>query len=415
MLSNNYLLSLVAVALVVQCSGFAVAGDIGILAADPLSPKSVILESEGKSEWEIELLTYFHLAALNAEVGAARLTTDVGLEWGDWSNLQDEIDFATQGRLGVRKGKVGAFFDWTYLRLSDENATAGPLLRSVSIKSETVILDAALTYRVLESERGFLDVMAGARYWYLGEDVGINVDGAGIREFSRNASQRIVDTAVDRISDAVADAVARARPIVEERIRQEVDARIGDITVPGDLSPSLLQGYSTTNALGDAGSRRGIGPGSFQRERGDLIGAIIAERKAQALVKAGSLKASAQKKAQKKVAQAQKRLERAIEKQLRRLPSEVSVSQDWVDPYVGLIGRYNINDRLYLVGRTDIGGFGVGSDLAWHATGAIGRQMGERSALEVGYKHLAVDHDNGGFVFDGYMSGFFAGLVIELR
>ena len=153
-----------------------------------------MLETEGKSEWEIELLTYFHLAALNADVGAARLTTDVGLEWGDWSNLQDEIDFATQGRLGVRKGKLGAFVDWTYLRLSDESAPASPLLRSVSLKSETVILDGALTYRVLEGERGFLDVMAGARYWYFGEDVGINVNASGVRDFSRSASQRIVDS-----------------------------------------------------------------------------------------------------------------------------------------------------------------------------------------------------------------------------
>ena len=127
------------------------------------------------------------------------------------------------------------------------------------------------------------------------------------------------------------------------------------------------------------------------------------------------LKASAQKKAQKKVAQAQRRLERAISERLRRLPSAAHVSQEWVDPYVGVIGRYNISDRLYLIGRADVGGFGVGSDIAWHATGAIGRKLGERSALEFGYKHLQVDHDNDGFVFDGYMSGFFAGLLIELK
>ena len=74
-----------------------------------------------------------------------------------------------------------------------------------------------------------------------------------------------------------------------------------------------------------------------------------------------------------------------------------------------------ITTGFFAGAEINVGGFGVGSDFAWHATGAVGRTLGERSALEIGYKHLQVDHDNDGFIFDGYMSGFFAGIVIDLK
>ena len=40
-----------------------------------------------------------------------------------------------------------------------------------------------------------------------------------------------------------------------------------------------------------------------------------------------------------------------------------SVPVQWVDPIVGVAGRYDFSDRWSLEGRADIGGFGVGSQV----------------------------------------------------
>ncbi|MFT5854462.1 MAG: hypothetical protein ACI8XO_001706 [Verrucomicrobiales bacterium] len=389
-----------------------------IASAPDLPKQSLLLDPIDARGWELELGLYGWGPGLSAEIGNASLTGHTEVKWGDLGDLLDEIDFASQGRVGVRKGKFGVIADWFYLRISDEKTTADPIFQTISFKTETVILDAAVTYRLLEGERGYLDAMAGVRYWYLGETVGINLDTPGIERFSRNASQRVVGEVTDSVSAAVADAVQKARPIVEDQIRNGIDDRTGRVVGPDDLNVALAGGLSTTNVGREATSGRGFAPGSFERERGDLISAIIAERKADAINNASgtisSVKKSAQKKLQKKVASAQRKLERAISKKLKSIPTKAHVSKEWADPYVGLIGKYALTEKLYVVGRGDIGGFGVSSDLTWQAVGAVGTQLSENIAMELGYKHLSVDYDRG-FVFDADLSGFFAGVSITLK
>ena len=80
-------------------------------------------------------------------------------------------------------------------------------------------------------------------------------------------------------------------------------------------------------------------------------------------------------------------------------------SETWVDPYVGVLGRTRISESISLVGKGDIGGFGVGSDLTWQLYGGVEFQISRSCYLGVGYHYLSVDYSSGGFTYDLATSG----------
>jgi hypothetical protein len=80
-------------------------------------------------------------------------------------------------------------------------------------------------------------------------------------------------------------------------------------------------------------------------------------------------------------------------------------SETWADPVVGVRGEVELGAGLHLFGLADVGGFGVSSDSTWQAMGALGYRLTDRIVARAGYRHLAVDYDDGGFVYDVDLSG----------
>lgn len=83
----------------------------------------------------------------------------------------------------------------------------------------------------------------------------------------------------------------------------------------------------------------------------------------------------------------------------------VSRTDDWWDPYIGLRGRYNLNEKFYLIAKGDIGGFGIRSDLTWQAEVAIGVQLSKSIFTELGYRALGVDYEKDGLLMDTVTHG----------
>jgi len=96
----------------------------------------------------------------------------------------------------------------------------------------------------------------------------------------------------------------------------------------------------------------------------------------------------------------QARAERISDALHHSLDHNYTLAEDWVDPYIGLRGLYNFNDKFYLTGRGDIGGFGIGADLAWSASLGVGYHLSETKRLEVAYRALGSDYEHDGFVSD---------------
>ncbi|WP_172330174.1 hypothetical protein [Mangrovicoccus sp. HB161399] len=86
---------------------------------------------------------------------------------------------------------------------------------------------------------------------------------------------------------------------------------------------------------------------------------------------------------------------------------------DWTDPIIGLAGRYELAEKWTAFGSADIGGFGAGADLEWTVTAGVNWAFSDLAALSVGWRHLYIDYDDDGTVYDVTQSGPILGLTFK--
>jgi len=98
------------------------------------------------------------------------------------------------------------------------------------------------------------------------------------------------------------------------------------------------------------------------------------------------------------------------------LPNKDGIG-DWIDPFVGIIFKADLSNKISLLLRGDIGGFGIGSasDFAWNVYTALGYDLSEKTTLWFGYRVLDIDYeDESGadlFAWDMATSGLVVGLA----
>jgi hypothetical protein len=92
------------------------------------------------------------------------------------------------------------------------------------------------------------------------------------------------------------------------------------------------------------------------------------------------------------------------------------VNEAWVEPFVGLRGRYPLSDAVSAAFRGDIGGFGAGSDFAWQSTASLAFEFelfGLPSTGFCGYRALSQDYESGDFAWDVVAHGPIIGIEIR--
>jgi hypothetical protein len=66
-----------------------------------------------------------------------------------------------------------------------------------------------------------------------------------------------------------------------------------------------------------------------------------------------------------------------------------------VDPIVGARFTAELSERIHFRLRGDIGGFGAGSDFTWNVETGLGFRLTKRAELQVNFKVLDVDYNEG--------------------
>lgn len=273
---------------------------------------------------------------------AAGVSGDVGLN-GITSDVDvgfDDLIRHVDGLFSLsaeaRKGRFGVYGDFLYLSVSDAAYNNG-LLSKVNIGLDTYLANGEVFYRVLQGPRGWIDLRAGARY----SNIYNSVELVGNDRLAALAAVDFVNAPDD----------AGVRRLLERRLGGLLDGR----------DPSLP-----------------IAPLAFG-EKAKLLALILAARQ------------------DPDPAHRVQRIAKILNKELNR---SFSLSEQWVDPYVGIGGRYNLPKAFYLTGKIDIGGFSVGSDVTVQASAAIGCQITRSIYSELGYRYLYVDYDNSGFIYN---------------
>jgi hypothetical protein len=73
-------------------------------------------------------------------------------------------------------------------------------------------------------------------------------------------------------------------------------------------------------------------------------------------------------------------------------------SASWVDPIVGILGEFPFPfaDRWAVNLKGDVGGFGVGSDLAWQVMVSVRWRMNDNWDFSAGYRYMQMDYEDKG-------------------
>jgi hypothetical protein len=266
---------------------------------------------------------------MNGDMGVNGLTTPIDLGADD---IVPKWDMAANIRMEAQKGRLSIMGEFLYTSLSDGVGT-NTVVKKLDLQVDTTMGDLGVAWRVIDSPRGYLDVIGGVRYV--------------------NLYQKVVTQPNDERIDAVVDSLAAA---AGRRLR----ARVAEIL-------KALAGKDPTLPIAP-----------IDGDKAERLAAAIAKIKGTA----------AQRKA--KIAQ---QLHDALD-------SRVARTDDWWDPYIGLRGRYNLNDKFYLTGKGDIGGFTVGCDLTWTAEAALGHQLTPNIFTEIGYRAWGLDYEKDGLLMD---------------
>jgi hypothetical protein len=290
----------------------------------------------------------------------------------------------------ARKGKFGVLGGFLYVSASDGIGFNG-LVSKVDFRFDQWLADLAVSWRVIDGPRGWLDVLVGSRYVSIYQRLSVQSNDGAIDR----ASERLVDALSDQIEDRLLGRLSSGQ------FRDEVRSAIGD-HVEGRLDS--LRGRNPPLPVGPLG-------GKIREDLRDRLERIVEARTrevAASIRRRGALtEAALRAEVRRRVNEAREDLENKISRTLeRQLNRTLSKYNDWFDPYIGLRGRYQISPAFYLTARGDIGGFGIGSDLTWQAYGAIGCQLSRSVFAEAGYRYLYIDYQKDGLTEEVALRGF---------
>ena len=88
-----------------------------------------------------------------------------------------------------------------------------------------------------------------------------------------------------------------------------------------------------------------------------------------------------------------------------------SKTETWLDPIIGARFQMPLGPRWTAKTYADLGGFGIGSHLTWQLSGTIDYDISRRWSLSAGWRHLSIDFEDDGYVFDASMDGPILGAI----
>ena len=383
------------------------------LAGPVETPDMPIDTSPGKTAWTFQVEAYAWLTALEGTTGVGSLVTDVDQSFSD---IMDNIKMAAALRAEARHGRWGVIADGFYADLGGSGTPPGPLRSHVGLDMKQFIGELSIAYRLWESPDGFVDVYGGLRYNDLRMNFYSSANVPGIESISQEASSRVVTgitekaaAIVQKRASAYQTVSAARRSVIERRVTAAIKAEAGS-RVKRDLERKILDIRHDTRR-----DDRRIDPVRITRvlkaQRLALAKSTAELKVAQLRESVGAASTAAVARAEGKVEKAEQALADGLSKQLQnRVTTNESADKSWTDPIVGLRGRWNYDERWFLAGRGDIGGFGVGSDFTWTLQASVGYQITDALSAEIGYRYMDTDYSDGAFLYDMAEAGLYLGM-----
>jgi len=312
------------------------------------------------------------LASASGITGFHGVNSDISVNVGQ---LLRHINVIYLTNAEIRNGPYSLLGGVLYVN-AQAGASGTGLVSRVGLGFQQFLGQTFASYRLIDNSRGSLDLLAGFRFSYIGEQVGLNPNVPQIDAASTEL--------VDRLGQQITTSSSNLRTLIQQTILNKLNSL--------DINHPTLP----------------VGP-IAGGERGKILALLQQFIQSQEPELATAIRAHAQGRVNQLKTQIAGRIANILTNQLNR---NFSFYDEWLDPVIGLRGRFNLTKAFYLTAQGDVGGFGIGSDIAVEAYGALGCQIARNIRTEVGYRYYYDDfRDEGNRDFLFQMS--FHGLQIS--
>lgn len=162
-----------------------------LLLAGALLVSATKLSATETNDWSFDVTPYLWVAGIKAETSLPDVPPSTPPET---ARFDTRIGGGAMLAAQVRYRSVGLWFDFAWLRLNTEASSPGPAFSSVDLQSDFIHSTAALSYRLPLKWKFHADVLAGARLWYVSEE--INAATGVLPGFSASGDHTWVDPIV---------------------------------------------------------------------------------------------------------------------------------------------------------------------------------------------------------------------------
>ncbi|HEX7331115.1 MAG TPA: hypothetical protein VF290_06430 [Pyrinomonadaceae bacterium] len=121
-------------------------------------------QSASPEDWEFSVTPYVFLPRLRGTIGVVGETAEVNASFAD---IFRNLDFAAMGTFEARKRNWVVLVDGMYMSLSGQKVTPSPFFSDIDVEVKEVVITPQVGYRVVRTERGSIDLLAGARIWHV--------------------------------------------------------------------------------------------------------------------------------------------------------------------------------------------------------------------------------------------------------
>jgi len=132
-------------------------------------------ETAQTDQWEFDAAIYLWGASIGGKTGSG---SDVDISFDD---LLSNLEMAFMGAVGARKGKWSLMLDAIYMDVKGTGSVTIPvdglldINANGSLELTAWVLTPSVGYNLFQTERIYLDVLAGARYLYLKSDTELDL------------------------------------------------------------------------------------------------------------------------------------------------------------------------------------------------------------------------------------------------
>jgi hypothetical protein len=169
----------------VSCGLALVLAIAGAGAAAPLRSSDNEVEHQ---DWSFDVVPYLWVAGISVETGVPA-SAPAGVD-----HFATRISAGAMMAAQARYRSVGMFVDFAWLRLNTEAINPGPAYSAVDLRSDFIHETTALTYRLPTGEKLRLDLLAGARFWHVNEN--LNFHAGALPALQTDATLNWVDPVV---------------------------------------------------------------------------------------------------------------------------------------------------------------------------------------------------------------------------